>query len=217
VPPEREELAPSALRPTPVREGSQTGTLPRVPPPPPEEPTQVEPLTDLNPPIPPPIPPPTPPPIPAPRPIQGRREDTRPIAISDDEERPGRAPHEQTRPINMPERRGGDEIDRLAHEWGLSDEKLARSLKRARPRIVEATAELERLLLKPPKPPALSRAEATEQLAALLERRSARSTREPNGKGSARDHGERNGERSDEPNDSAAAEAARGLQRAPGQ
>jgi uncharacterized protein (TIGR02266 family) len=213
--PAREDLAAADDVPTAVRELSQSGVLPRVQPLSPEPDTQVEPLTEMvNPLLLTPEPPPKPP---------GRREDTRPIAINHDDDEPGRAPHQETRPITLPERRGGDEIDRLAREWGLSDEKLARSLKRARPRIVEATAELERLLLKPPKPPAPSRAEAMVGLAALLERRT-RSGREPNGRSNAREHGERNGgerngerksERSDETKDEAAAEEARDLQRAP--
>jgi uncharacterized protein (TIGR02266 family) len=199
LPEERDDPASEDV-PTAVRDSSQTGKLPQAETAPaPEESTRVEPLA---------LEPPTDPLTPA----LGRREETRPIAIRHDEGEPprGRAPHEHTRPITLGERRGGDEIDRLAHEWGLSDERLARSLKRARPRIVEATAELERLLLKPPKPPAPTRAEAMVQLAALLERRAAPSARE--GKANARDN---NGERKDEPpNEPSATENARGLQRA---
>src|SRR4051812_22264886 len=103
------------------------------------------------------------------------RGETRPIAVADREEDKdhagGRAPNEYTRPIPLDKKgraRGGDEIDALAAEWGLSDERLARILKRARPRMAEATAELERLLLKPPKLPVPTKAEALKHLAALL-------------------------------------------------
>jgi uncharacterized protein (TIGR02266 family) len=197
---EREALStPDDDAPTKVRESSRAGKLPKaeVRATPPEEDTNVDNVI-AGPPVP-----------------LGRREgvETRPIAIRHDEQRlRGRAPHEPTRPITLGERRAGDELDRLAHEWGLSEERLQRSLRRARPRIVEATAELERLLLKPPKPPALSRAEATVQLAALLDRRAARTAREANGQGPARD----SSERPDEPatGGPSATESARGLQRA---
>jgi hypothetical protein len=103
--------------------------------------------------------------------------ETRPIAI-DHREEGGRAPHEKTREITLPEARNGqgtsDEIDSLAAEWGLSEEKVARVLKRTRPRMVEATAELERLLLKPPKLPVPTKAEAMQQLAALLAKKNGR-------------------------------------------
>jgi hypothetical protein len=118
-------------------------------------------------------------PLAAAQPLVGRGE-TRPIAIDDTDEpaRPiGRAPNEHTRPISLatPRRaRPGDEIDALVVEWGLSEEKLTRILKRARPRIVEATAELERLLLKPAKPPKATKAEALAELAALLARKNGR-------------------------------------------
>ncbi|MDB4966893.1 MAG: conserved region [Myxococcales bacterium] len=110
------------------------------------------------------------------------RGETRPIAVDDveDDKQDGRTPYEYTRPITMPpdnqkaRKRPGDDIDALAAEWGLSEEKLARSLKRARPRMAEATAELERLLLKPPKPPTPTKAEAMQQLAALLAKKNGR-------------------------------------------
>ena len=120
-----------------------------------------------------------PPPIPADAaaaataPMPERRGETRPIAI---EERGGRAPHETTREIALTAslssrfRRTRDDLDELAAEWGLTEERLARALKRRRPRIAEATAELERLLLKPPKPPTPTFAEAMTQLEALLTR-----------------------------------------------
>jgi uncharacterized protein (TIGR02266 family) len=101
------------------------------------------------------------------RPLPPGTRQTRPIAI----EEPGRrGPYEATRPITLPEARNRplDEIDSLAVEWGLSEEKVARVLKRARPRMVEATAELERLLLKPPKLATPTKAEALAQLGSLL-------------------------------------------------
>ena len=119
-------------------------------------------------------------------PMAGRGE-TRPIAVDDrdDDRGVGRAPHEHTRPIALPPEkrwRGGrssDDIDALAAEWGVSQERLARILKRARPRMAEATAELERLLLKPPKLPTPTRAEALQQLAALLARKNGRNGTPP--------------------------------------
>lgn len=65
-----------------------------------------------------------------------------------------------------------DELDELCAEWGLTAERLDRVLSRARPRMVEATAELERLLRKPPKGPVPSKAEAIAQIDALLASRS---------------------------------------------
>jgi uncharacterized protein (TIGR02266 family) len=111
------------------------------------------------------------------------RGETRPIAIDhmDDDRDGGRPSNVETRPIplgKMPPPRSGrpsDEIDSLVREWGLSEEKVARILKRSRGRVgVEATAELERLLLKPPKPPTPTKAEALEQLAALLSKKNGR-------------------------------------------
>ena len=110
-------------------------------------------------------------------PLDGRGE-TRPIAIVGDEDPAAlRAPQDSTRPIELPRSRGArakDDIDALANEWGLSDEKLARALKRTRPRMAEATAELERLLLKPPRSPAPTKAEALAQLGALLTKKNGR-------------------------------------------
>jgi molecular chaperone DnaK len=112
-------------------------------------------------------------------PIEGRGE-TRPIAIEHRDEPLGRAPHEHTRPIPVRPRalgrsRAAEEIDALVNELGMSDEKLARILKRARPpRMAEATAELERLLLKPPKLPTPTKAEARELLKELLAKKNGR-------------------------------------------
>jgi hypothetical protein len=114
------------------------------------------------------------------------RGETRPISINHvDEDRDGGRPQNvETRPIplgNVPPAaaarggRPGDEIDSLVREWGLSEEKLAKILKRSRGRVgVEATAELERLLLKPPKLPTPTKAEALAQLAGLLSKKNGR-------------------------------------------
>jgi molecular chaperone DnaK len=112
-------------------------------------------------------------------PMPGRGE-TRPIAISHMDDDPhARPPNVDTRPIplgtTMRAGRPSDEIDALVSEWGVSEEKLARVLNRSRGRVgVEATAELERLLLKPPKPPTPTKAEALQQLAALLSKKNGR-------------------------------------------
>jgi uncharacterized protein (TIGR02266 family) len=118
-------------------------------------------------------------------PLPDRRGETRPIAIEHREEH-GRSPQDATREIALtatatwPKRR--DELDQLASEWGLTEERLQRTLKRTvRPRIAEATAELERLLLKPPKPPTPTIAEALEQLGPLLARRRGRNGTPPRG------------------------------------
>ncbi len=111
-------------------------------------------------------------------PMPGRGE-TRPISIehAEDDLR-GRPANVETRPIPLgtsPRGRPSDEIDALVSEWGVSEEKVARILKRSRGRVgVEATAELERLLLKPPKLPAPTKAEALQQLAALLSKKNGR-------------------------------------------
>jgi uncharacterized protein (TIGR02266 family) len=142
----------SQARRLPTRNGSQAGHLPEPP---------REPLPDVS----------------AAAPTRG---ETRPIAIGDDEVT-RRGPFESTREIRLPEPppgRARDEIDSLAAEWGLSEERVSRTLKRARPRMVEATAELERLLLKPPKAPTPTKAEAVAQLSALLAKKP------PNGKNS---------------------------------
>ncbi len=66
----------------------------------------------------------------------------------------------------------GEELDAMAAEWGLSEERLERVLRRKRPRMVEATAELERLLRKPPKPAVPSSVqEAIRLLTELLARK----------------------------------------------
>ncbi|MCA1664928.1 MAG: TIGR02266 family protein [Myxococcales bacterium] len=108
-------------------------------------------------------------------PMPPGRGETRPIAIDHvDDDMQGRPSSVETRPIPISMRaaartRPGDEIDALVSEWGLSEEKLAKILNRSRGRVgVEATAELERLLLKPPKLPVPTKAEALRQLAALL-------------------------------------------------
>jgi uncharacterized protein (TIGR02266 family) len=114
-----------------------------------------------------------------PLPPMPERGETRPIAINhmDDSGPIGRPPNVETRPIPLNlaaqhRTRPSDEIDALVSEWGLSEEKLARILKRSRGRVgVEATAELERLLLKPPKLPTPTKAEALQQLGALLSKK----------------------------------------------
>lgn len=102
------------------------------------------------------------------------RGETRPILVSDE---PPRAPHESTRPLAVPPPTASrtDELDLLATEWGLTEERLAKTLRRARPPLVEATAELERLL-RPPRSPAPSRAEAVVRLDQLLTRRGGSTT-----------------------------------------
>ncbi|HEX8952402.1 MAG TPA: TIGR02266 family protein, partial [Polyangia bacterium] len=111
-------------------------------------------------------------------PMPPGRGETRPIAIEhSDDERMGRPANVETAPIALdmkPRHRPSDEIDALVSEWGLSEEKLARILKQSRGRVgVEATAELERLLRKPPRPPAPSKTEALSLLHDLLERKPA--------------------------------------------
>src|SRR6185436_217677 len=63
------------------------------------------------------------------------------------------------------------ELEQIAREWGVDEQQIERILKRRRPRMVEATAELERLLRKPAKPPTPSKAEAMAGLRELLQRR----------------------------------------------
>jgi uncharacterized protein (TIGR02266 family) len=63
------------------------------------------------------------------------------------------------------------ELEEMAREWGVDEQQIERILKRRRPRMVEATAELERLLRKPARPPTPSRAEALAGLRELLQRR----------------------------------------------
>jgi molecular chaperone DnaK len=110
-------------------------------------------------------------------PMPPARGETRPIAIDniEDDSAHGRPSNVETRPIPLGARTRGrpaDEIDALVSEWGLSEEKLAKILKRSRGRVgVEATAELERLLVKPPKLPTPTKAEALQQLAALLSKK----------------------------------------------
>ena len=126
-----------------------------------------------------------------PLPPMPERGETRPIAISHTEvedDTGGRPPNRETMPIQLsaapattkpgartPGRRGGDEIDALASEWGLSEEKLSKILKQSRGRAgLEATAELERLLLKPPKLPTPTKAEALAGLSSLLSKKNGR-------------------------------------------
>ncbi len=117
-------------------------------------------------------------------------EHTRPIAIPDappPDSMPipvGRPRDVETRPIELgsepPRRENGaghgthQDLDAMAAEWGLSPDRLSRVLRRRRPRMVEATAELERLLRKPPRPPAPSKTEAMSLLHDLLERKPVR-------------------------------------------
>jgi uncharacterized protein (TIGR02266 family) len=113
---------------------------------------------------------------------------TRPIAIPDaptPDSMPipvGRPKDVETKPISLgaPRRENGSsshdthaDLDAMAAEWGLSPDRLSRVLRRRRPRMVEATAELERLLRKPPRPPVPSKTEALSLLHDLLERKPA--------------------------------------------
>ncbi len=123
-----------------------------------------------------------------PLPPMPERGETRPIAISHtdldpDEDAGGRPANMHTQPIPLAAKaaarvarnRPNDEIDALASEWGLSEEKLSKILKRSRGRVgVEATAELERLLLKPPKLPTPTKAEALAEIDALLSKKNGR-------------------------------------------
>lgn len=120
-----------------------------------------------------------------PLPPMPERGETRPIAIpsdpDDDRGMMGRPSNVHTQPIPLQTKAAArvaalhqpsDEIDALASEWGLSEEKLARILKRSRGRVgLEATAELERLLLKPPKLPTPTKAEALAELSNLLSKK----------------------------------------------
>jgi uncharacterized protein (TIGR02266 family) len=119
---------------------------------------------------------------PLPLPLPERRGETRPIAIEHREEH-GRSSLDSTREIALTSRRprrSRDDLDQLASEWGLTEERLARTLKRTvRPRIAEATAELERLLLKPTKTPTPTIAEALAQIGPLLARRRGRNGTPP--------------------------------------
>ena len=169
-----------------TRNDSQADRLPErePPPPPPVEPTRAPPIEtfaspaeetttpSLEPPV---LSADTNEPLP---PMPPGRGETRPIAIDHvDDDLHGRPSNVETRPIPISMRaatrtRPGDEIDALVSEWGLSEEKLAKILKRSRGRVgLEATAELERLLLKPPKLPTPTKAEALQQLAALLSKK----------------------------------------------
>jgi len=101
--------------------------------------------------------------------LGGRSADqiTKPVTL------PPVSPEPPTAPVPV-HRSGATHLDpdALAAELGLSEDRLARTLKRSRPKLVEATAELEELLLKPARGPTPTRREALERLAALLDRRS---------------------------------------------
>jgi uncharacterized protein (TIGR02266 family) len=119
----------------------------------------------------------------------GRAPDevTRPLPVKQG----GRTREDITRPITVEQAdaevklerepkirvRGGsrgttlEELEEIAREWGVDEQQIERILKRRRPRMVEATAELERLLRKPQKPPAPSKAEALAGLRELLQKR----------------------------------------------
>jgi uncharacterized protein (TIGR02266 family) len=63
------------------------------------------------------------------------------------------------------------ELEEIAREWGVDEQQIERILKSRRPRMVEATAELERLLRKPKSGPVPSKAEAMAGLRELLRKR----------------------------------------------
>src|SRR6185503_8609892 len=98
--------------------------------------------------------------------VPSREENTGEIALPDDSVKITLARHRRGRNG----RSHGDQLDELAAEWGLSAERLERALTRARPKMVEATAELERLLRKPAKGPPPSKAEALARIDELLAR-----------------------------------------------
>jgi uncharacterized protein (TIGR02266 family) len=95
-----------------------------------------------------------------------REENTGEIPLPDDSVKITLARHRRGRDGRL----HIDQLDELAAEWGLSNERLERALKRARPRMVEATAELERLLRKPAKGTPPSKAEALAHIDELLAR-----------------------------------------------
>jgi uncharacterized protein (TIGR02266 family) len=171
---DRVPQAPPPVREEPVREEPQTFAPPRDGAEETTAPSAEPPLRSLetNEPLPP----------------MPERGETRPIAISHtdldpDDDAHGRPANVHTQPIPLAAKaaarvartRPNDEIDALASEWGLSEEKLAKILRRSRGRVgVEATAELERLLLKPPRLPTPTKAEALAELDALLSKKNGR-------------------------------------------
>jgi uncharacterized protein (TIGR02266 family) len=99
------------------------------------------------------------------RPIEIREPAAEPVAISpDDSVRIALERHRRPRGSK-------DDLDALAYEWGLSAERIERTLKKKRPRGLQATVELEKLLRRPPRIVPPSREEAVQLLAALLDRR----------------------------------------------
>jgi uncharacterized protein (TIGR02266 family) len=103
-------------------------------------------------------------------------EVTRPLPVNH-----GRTREDITRPITVEQAEAEvtrvkgpgtalEELEEIAREWGVDEQKIERVLKRQRPRMVEATAELERLLRKPQKPPVPSKAEALAGLRELLQK-----------------------------------------------
>lgn len=74
-------------------------------------------------------------------------------------------------------RKHGDELDQLISDWNMSIERVEKLIRKKRPRMgAQATAELERLMRKPPKPPSVSKAEAIQLLEALLSGKSETAT-----------------------------------------
>jgi uncharacterized protein (TIGR02266 family) len=117
--------------------------------------------------------------------VRGRppNQETMPIAVQEKPPRQNiaepkmkvsveRDPSREVRITGRP--RADIDVDALAIEWGLTQEQIDRVLKRGgHTRIAEATAELERLLLKPAKEAPPPAAEAARRLSELLDRRAA--------------------------------------------
>jgi len=124
-----------------------------------------------------------PPELPAAAPVARVAErETRPVEIADTGATPERLPDvEDSVRITLQRHRstngaGGsrralsdEELDALARDWGVSPERLRRTTGGRKVRMVEATAELERLLRRPPRVQA-TRDEAVRQLPSLLRR-----------------------------------------------
>jgi uncharacterized protein (TIGR02266 family) len=116
--------------------------------------------------------------------MRGRDGPTKEVSIPDEPLRPmGRPPNIETKPIRVDDPRitaldeqherganGAADLDSLAAEWGVSRERIQRALKRKRPRMVEATKELEELLTKPPRAPTPTKEEALAALKDLLKK-----------------------------------------------